>query len=113
MRIGLVMVLVLFTSNASASQEWVQGAVVDFLRKDGALGGCMVKISATPSVVSCSSSGWVSLDCMGSFTSKSEGEAKFSLAQLASVTNRPLRILFDDSEQHNGYCTAPDIRYTP
>lgn len=73
-------------------------------------GKCMISIIPDPATLlpSCGAD-WVTFSCSGDFNSKSEGSLKFSNAQLAQVSSKPILLFVDDTKKHNGYCFAQRI----
>jgi len=49
---------------------------------------------------------WLSLDCGGLHGSKSLGNTKFGMIQLAYVTNTPIRVMVDDLKVAGAYCVT-------
>ena len=74
-------------------------------------GECMALVNPGPESISGPSCSpyWVTFSCSGDFNSKSAGSNKFQSAQLGLITGKNVRILFDDTKKHNGYCFAQRI----
>ena len=82
-------------------------------RGDGEFGNCMAEVSRVPAGLTCAGSGiagFVTFDCTGNFDSKSAGESRFAMAQLAFVADKAVQIYATDDRTHNGYCYAYDFR---
>ncbi len=99
------------------SAPWAETAAIDatisrtMVTTDDLYGGCMVALNVSPSDynLDCPSGNWVTLDCAGELTSKSQGMRLMDSAQLAFVTGRSVRVTVDDSRKHNGWCFAQRI----
>ena len=74
-------------------------------------GECMALVNPGPQTITGTSCNpyWVTFSCSGDFNSKTAGSNKFSSAQLALITAKNVRIQFDDTKKHNGYCFAQRI----
>ena len=75
---------------------------------DGRFGGCMAALAESPSTsgLNCPAGRWVTFSCTGEHTDKSSAMRMFDAAQLAFVTERPIRIWVDDTRKHGGHCFA-------
>ena len=77
--------------------------------RDGQLyGGCMIRLSSPASTVdpSCTSDGFVTLACDGTFAGKSAASKAFELAQMAYVIDKPITVWIEGARRINGYCYA-------
>ncbi len=68
-------------------------------------GQCMALLDVSISS-GCPSSGWVSLDCKGSFYSKDEADKKYSTVLAAALAKKRVLVVIDNTKKHNGYCVA-------
>lgn len=74
-------------------------------------GGCLALLSDSPSNygLDCPSSNFVTFDCIGEFSAKSDALRLYDAAQLGYVTKKRVNIWVDDTRKHNGYCLATRI----
>lgn len=75
-------------------------------------GGCLALLSASPSDygLDCpSGANFVTFDCIGEFSAKSDALRLYDAAQLGYVTKKRVNIWVDDTRKHNGYCLATRI----
>ena len=73
-------------------------------------GGCMAALAINPNtkLAGCGS-GWVSFSCNGTFADKALAFANFDNAKMALAMNKQVKVVFDDSKKHNGYCFARQV----
>ena len=117
MKYVIFVMSITFTSAVGAATQWYT-AVVDRVLVDArptgvdslVYGGCAAKVTPAASTVlaGCGAS-YVSFSCSGDFNSKSDGKAKFELAQLAFVTGNQIEVNINDAKLHNGQCYVEAI----
>ena len=103
-------ILVSNSSIAAQSSPWT-ATVTALITDSNAFGGCMAKVDPPPSDqggVNCATD-WVTFSCDGTFNSKSQGNSKYSAAQLAYVTGNGVKLVVQDQNKHNSHCFARRI----
>jgi len=106
----LVLVIVL-SAPSNAASFWRTGKVTRTL-SDIAYGQCMVHLDVSVAN-GCPSSGWVSLDCVGTFAVKEIGERNYATALAASMASKKISVYIDNAKKHNGYCVARRVDMLP
>ena len=53
---------------------------------------------------------WATLDCQGSFLSKSQARTNMELVQMALALNSRIYARIDDTRKHNGYCLLYSVQ---
>ena len=98
-----------FVPPTSEGGAVIQGIISDSLD----FGGCMVQMPSGKrphdAGFACPTDGWVTIDCKAQHPdteSKADATSVFSSAQLAFVTEAPIRLVVDDTKKINGYCVA-------
>lgn len=92
-----------------ANIAWVHDATIQrTLIQHGSFGGCMIQLdkSIADAGLSCPTANWVSLDCVGTFSSVAGTQRMFDSTQMAFALDRKVSVQVDDSKTHNGYCTV-------
>ena len=102
--------LISWTSLASSSQGFYVGKVNAVLVDSVNFGGCMALIVPGPeaTLINCGAA-WVTFSCTGDFNTKTFGNSKLQMVQLAKVADMNVSLLIDDTKMHNGYCFAQRI----
>lgn len=81
--------------------------------EDDQFGGCMVEVDPVPAGLDCpgaGTKGWLTLDCVGAYGSKSSASNRLNAATLALITKSTVQYFVDDSRKHNGFCMAFQFR---
>lgn len=106
----LLGLLISWSSLASSSQVFYTGTVTAVLVDSVNFGGCMALMTPGPeaTLTNCGA-GWVTFSCTGDFNTKTLGNSKLQMAQLAKVANLNVGLVVDDTKMHNGYCFAQRI----
>ena len=97
------------------------GVVKTMLTQDGTYGGCGFTMSSDTTYTdtlnpadqdgSCGIN-WISADCEGNLTSKSQASVNWQMVQLAAVTQRPIRAFFT-APTVDGKCVLQRIDVLP
>ena len=105
----------------TAAERTLTTTVNSLDQADNAFGGCHISLPAGTFAAnsisgSCVYADYVSFNCNGStgpngesLNSKSDGVTKFSQAQLAFVTSKPIFLVMNDAVAINGICWARAI----
>ena len=105
----------LAASNVSLSVTSVLGLLLDDRDLDGDgqvdYGGCMARVTPGPESVANCGDGWVTFSCSGVLNSKSAGQRKYDLAQMAMVLNKGLFLKITDDQKHQGYCYGERVDF--
>ena len=104
----IVTCLLISSSGASATGEWVNGTITKLMTNPVAYGQCIVKTTGTNNI-DCRQ-GWYSLGCSGDVVSKQVASKNFDIVQMAFVMELPVLLRIDDSVTYNGYCLATGVR---
>ena len=111
-RCAVGLVVALSATGASAATATWFATITGFIIDDSDFGGCMIGVSPDASVQSgtgdCPAT-WLSLDCAGSFNTKSQGQTKLSQAQLAYVLGKQVRVRANNQKKANGYCVGERV----
>ena len=101
--------LVFFSTNAThAFQEDKTVTITNILVKTGQYGGCVINTNVVWDNADCPT--WVSLDCDGTYSSKTSGNQKLGLAQLAYVTGAQINVQVEDTQKFGEYfCYANQV----
>ena len=68
-------------------------------------GSCAIRVTPSPkTVIGTCGNNWITFSCSGDHNSKSEGNGKYTLAQLAYVKGATMRIGITDQQTHSGFC---------
>lgn len=116
-RASIAVLTLIFSTSAFSAQAVWNTAITKILTDSENFGGCMALLSSTSADngLTCTTSGqaasgYVSMDCNGTYNSKSEGQALYSAAQLALVTQTMVTIRVTSNNLFNDkYCTAVRI----
>ena len=92
-------------TSAHAANYSIKGKVKEILLTRSGVGVCAVFMENFTAPGNCGPK-WISLDCKGEFHGKQIGRSMLELAQIAKATDKQLRVWFNDSQRHNGRCTA-------
>lgn len=106
-----IFLLILTTFSVKADTFWRTGSVVRTLL-DVNHGGCMVYIN-TLIGNDCTNTGWVSLDCDGTYLSKDQASRSYASAVVAGSTGKNITVEIDNSLKHGAFCVAKrlDVRF--
>ena len=88
-----------------AGIEGVTGRIDRLLTDNINYGNCMILIPYNEPTLDCPT-GWVSLDCKGSFSGKDTTRLLWDSAQLAYAMNLPILAVVTDDKKHNGHCVV-------
>ena len=106
--------LLLFAGTAYGATANLTTTVTRLLSDETLFGGCMAQLADRPdSLGLVCKKDWVSFSCTGDFASLNVANRNFELAQIASLTDASVRVFFDDTRKHNGYCYAYRIHLIP
>ena len=106
--LGLITAAALIPSLAIGQMFVFPGSVEEILSSEEFFGNCMVRIVPYSAPANCKDS-WVSFDCSGDFNSKENSRRMFEVAQMAMALGKPVDVFVEDTERHNGWCTAKRI----
>lgn len=102
--------LMLMSFGTYGATAEIYGKITTIIASDSTIyGGCMVRINspvgAAAKGLNCPAEfDFVTFSCDGTMHSVSEGKRLFDLAQLASLTNKTVRVFVDDTRKMNGWC---------
>ena len=106
--------LLLFAGSAYGALANVDTTVTRLISDQALFGGCMAQLADRPDSTGLNCKGErVSFSCTGDFASLSAANRNFELAQIALLTDAPVKVYFDDTKKHNGYCYAYRIHLFP
>ena len=112
-RYVLALVLVATTMPLTqATTVSIEARITRTLAAADGFGGCMAALDVAPSDsgLHCPVGGkWVTFSCTGEHAAKADALRMFDSAQLAFVTERPVRVWVDDTRKHNGHCFVSRI----
>ena len=100
--------LMLMSFGTYGATAEIYGKITTIIASDSTIyGGCMVRINspvgAAAKGLNCPAEfDFVTCSCDGTMHSASEGKRLFDLAQLASLTNKTVRVFVDDTRKMNG-----------
>lgn len=105
MRAALVFMtfLLIAASGQAATLQPGWQKVSQILTWEDKFGQCMIAIDGYSGSSQCEA-GWATLDCQGSFLTKSIASRNLELAQIALALDRKIYTRIDESRKHNGYC---------
>lgn len=113
-RFVVVFVIVLTAPLVESATDNAFGSAIRLLAgEDDQFGGCMVEVEPIPASLNCPGAGgrgWLTLDCNGTYGSKSAASNRLSAATLALVTKGTVQYFVDDTRKHNGFCMAFQFR---
>ena len=102
--------LLISSGLAKGADGVVVASVTQVLVDDAAYGGCMVRISPSPSTeLGTCGADFITLDCDGAFTTSKQSQRKLDSSNLSLVTGNRMAVYFTDTKKHNGYCLATRI----
>jgi hypothetical protein len=100
--LALTTILITVTGQAATLQPGWKN-VTQILTWEDKFGQCMIAIEGYTGSSECNG-GWATLDCQGSFVSKSIASRNLELAQMSIALNSKVYTRIDESRKHNGYC---------
>ena len=111
---GLIVGALLFSQASIADTGWVKATKISVITTThDSFGNCAAKLKTTNDSLNCSK--WVTFDCTGALegNSKTAGNRKFNVAQLAYAADRIVRVLVTDDKKINGMCFASRLDLQP
>ena len=103
--------LVMMPTVSMAETFWKTGNITRIVITTGQYGQCMIQI---PTLLEhgCTSN-WISLDCMGTFSDKGNGDRLLNVALIAQTMEKRVSIKIDNIKKHNTICVGQRIDILP